>query len=60
MKNILIFAGLAGLAAAIAIYFVSEDLKSGGEYLSDGEIEDYDFLEYNGEPLQPRAFNAMG
>jgi hypothetical protein len=27
MKNVLIFAGLAGLAAAVAIYFTTENLK---------------------------------
>lgn len=51
MKNILIFAGLAGLAAAIAIYFVSEDLKEeAAEYISDGELAEYDIRENTGVP----------
>ena len=38
MKNILMFAAIAGIAGAVAIYFVSEGLKSNGsrKYLAEG------------------------
>ena len=63
MKNLLIFAGLAGLAAAVAIYFVSEDLKDYGDtdYVSDADIYEYD-LKANASAPSPspaRGFNAM-
>ncbi len=50
MKNILIFAGIAGLAAAIAIYFVSESDKEADEdeYITDEDIEAYDMRENTG------------
>ena len=60
MKNILIFAAIAGLAAAVAIYFVTENDKDfdfladsdktseDGEYVSDEDIEAYDQKENTG------------
>ncbi len=57
MKNILIFAGLAGLAAAVAIYFVTEegkkddsldDYESG--YVTDADLEAFDMQENTGKP----------
>ena len=52
MKNILIFAGIAGLAAAIAIYFVTEndkDLYGDDEgYITDEDIASYDMKENTG------------
>ena len=50
MKNILIFAGIAGIAAAIAIYFVGESYQESdqGEYVSDAEMEAYDVRENTG------------
>ena len=60
MKNILIFAGIAGLAAAIAIYFVSQNDNNSDEndyqsdeYISDEDIEAYDSAENTGP-----AFNV--
>jgi hypothetical protein len=55
MKNVLIFAGLAALAAAVAIYFFGE--TDGGmddyyesDYISDVDIENYDLYENTGAP----------
>ncbi len=51
MKNILIFAGIAGLAAAIAIYFVTENDKNSYEeegYVTDADIAAYDLRENTG------------
>ena len=53
MKNILIFAGIAGLAAAIAIYFVTERDKDVYEdddagYITDADIAAYDQRENTG------------
>lgn len=50
MKNILIFAGIAGLAAAIAIYFVTESDRDidEDEYITDEDIETYDMRENSG------------
>lgn len=54
MKNILIFAGIAGLAAAIAIYFVTERDKDVYEedddagYITDADIAAYDLRENTG------------
>lgn len=53
MKNILIFAGIAGLAAAIAIYFVSENDKytyedNDDSYVTDEDIAAYDLQENTG------------
>ena len=47
MKNILIFAGIAGIAAAIAIYFTSESAKNGGEYIADSAVDTYDDMAEN-------------
>lgn len=53
MKNFLIFAGVAGLAAAIAIYFVTENDKYSYEedddaYVTDEDIAAYDMRENTG------------
>ncbi len=55
MKNILIFAGIAGLAAAIAIYFVTQNDKDidadeydDQYYVSDEDIAAYDMKENTG------------
>lgn len=37
MKNILIFAALAGIASAIAIYFVTESKKFDDDFIADVE-----------------------
>lgn len=52
MKNILIFAGLAALASAIAIYFVTESNNDSddGDYVSNNDIEAYDYIENTGRP----------
>ena len=50
MKNILIFASLAGIAAAVAIYFVSESNKNydAEDYITDADIDYYDLHENTG------------
>ena len=54
MKKLLIFAGISGLAAAIAIYFASENDKNEdfnddeAGYISDAEIEAYEINENTG------------
>lgn len=52
MKNVLIFAGIAGLAAAIAIYFVTEsdknDYDEDEDYITDADIAAYDMRENTG------------
>jgi len=53
MKSILIFAGIAGIAAAIAIYFVTEKDKNSFEddregYVTDEDIAAYDMRENTG------------
>lgn len=59
MKNILIFAGIAGLAAAVAIYFVTEYEKTsfdqdgafeadGEGYVTDADIAAYEMRENTG------------
>ena len=64
MKNILILAGIAGIAAAIAVYFTGEsygtdkrtsrsydndDTASG--YVTDADIEAFDMRENTGDPI---------
>jgi hypothetical protein len=53
MKKLLIFAGISGLAAAIAIFFASENDKYGdfndeANYVSDADMEAYDINENTG------------
>ena len=53
MKKLLIFAGISGLAAAIAIFFASENDKYGDfndedNYVSDADIEAYEISENTG------------
>ena len=54
MKNILIFAGIAGIAAAVAIYFTTESFKKidedDSDYVSDADIFNYDLRENTGRP----------
>ena len=63
MKNILIFAGIAGIASAIAIYFATASAKSSGasSYVTDADMEAYDISENTGnpQPVSNRGFNAM-
>jgi hypothetical protein len=61
MKNVLMFAGIAGLAAAIAIYFTTESTKSSGRsgYVTDADIEDYEIKENTGEAIPDKGFYAM-
>jgi hypothetical protein len=62
MKNILIFAGVAGLAAAIAIYFTTESSKDTGEYISDSAVDSYDQVNENMQRVQGstrKPFHAM-
>lgn len=56
MKKLLIFAGISGLAAAIAIYFASENdkndyLNDDSNYVSDADIEAYE-IEGNTGPAE--------
>jgi hypothetical protein len=46
MKNILIFAALAGIAAAVSIYFVTEANKDNFEedFVSDADIFNHDLV----------------
>lgn len=63
MKNILIFACFAGIASAIAIYFVSESQKDSGDRISDAAEDAYDTINRgigNVERGVERGFNAMG
>ena len=51
MRNLLIFAGIAGLAAAIAIYFTGENYQTNdtdSDYVTDADIEEYDRRENTG------------
>lgn len=53
MKKLLIFAGISGLAAAIAIYFAAENdkddyLNDELNYVSDADMEEYDISENTG------------
>ncbi|MCW3080598.1 hypothetical protein [Segetibacter sp.] len=52
MKNILIFASIAGIASAIAIYFVSENTKPSikDSFVTNNDIEAYDYIENVGRP----------
>lgn len=52
MKNILIFAGIAGIASAIAIYFITESNKDENNetYVSNNDVEAYDYIENTGRP----------
>ncbi|MDB5248622.1 MAG: hypothetical protein JWQ40_3016 [Segetibacter sp.] len=54
MKNVLIFACLAGIAAAVAIYFVSESKlgldEDNEDFLTDVDYEAYDLAENTGRP----------
>ncbi len=47
MKNFLIFAGIAGIAAAIAIYFVTENDKNLYEDDTEGFVTDEDIAAYD-------------
>ena len=62
MKNILIFASLGGIAAAIAIYFTMERLKGGrvASYVTDADREAFDINENSGPAKTPRGHHALG
>ena len=44
MKNLLIFAAIAGLAAAVAIYFVSEADKDAFDEIEDAADDAYNTM----------------
>ncbi len=52
MKNILIFASISAIASAIAIYFVTENNRKFDKprYVTDNEMEAYDYIENTGRP----------
>ncbi len=54
MKNVLIFACLAGIAAAISIYFVTHSQVGVDEdqdaFLTDVDYDTYDLAENTGRP----------
>ena len=58
MKNFLIFAGIAGLAAAIAIYFVTENDKNSYENDDDGYVTDEDIAAYDMRENTGPAYNV--
>lgn len=58
MKNFLIFAGIAGLAAAIAIYFVTENDKNSYEEDDDGYVTDEDIAAYDMRENTGPAYNV--
>ncbi len=62
MRNTLIFASIASIAAAITVYFMIEKNKEKDEawYVSDADLEAYNSSENTG-PAQPisKAYNAM-
>lgn len=58
MKNILIFAGIAGLASAIAIYFVTQNDKNSYSDDSDGYVSDEDIAAYDMKENTGPAYNV--
>lgn len=58
MKNFLIFAGIAGLAAAIAIYFVIENDKNSYEEEDDAYVTDEDIAAYDMRENTGPAYNV--
>ncbi len=58
MKNILIFAGIAGLASAIAIYFVTQNDKNSYYDDSDGYVSDEDIAAYDMKENTGPAYNV--
>lgn len=53
MKSILIFASLAGIAAAIAVYFTSQGFNTddtAADYVTDADVEAFDIRENSGDP----------
>ncbi len=64
MKNILIFAAIAGAAAAVAIYLTSESDTTSGQlnYVGDAAEDEYDSANSNVSDIGTstgRGFNAM-
>ena len=62
MRNVLIFACLAGIAAAVAIYFTNEANKSGVDEVADAAEDAYDTMNEhigNAERTVRRGFDAM-
>jgi len=64
MKNILLFALVAGVVGAVAIYFTTSKNAAylDDEYITDADLEDFDMRENNGPVKRAgeRGFNAMG
>lgn len=61
MKNLLIFAAIGGIAAAIAIYFVTENDRNlyeddNGGYVTDEDIAAYDMRENTGPAYADEGF----
>jgi hypothetical protein len=62
MRNVLIFAGIASIAAAIALYFVNESNKTALDEVGDAAEDAYDTMNENigkAESTARRGFNAM-
>ena len=62
MRNVLIFAGLAGIAAAVAIYFVTESQKDLGDEIEDAADDAYDTMNKHigkVERKTRKSFDAM-
>ena len=47
MRNVLIFAAIAGIASAIAIYFVSNSRSNELDYVADAAEDAYDTMNDN-------------
>ena len=63
MKNVLIFAAIAGLAGALAIYLAgSNDTYVDDGYVTDADLDAFDMMENNGpvKTASERGFHAMG
>ena len=64
MKNILAFAAFAGLSAAVAIYFMSQNTRTWheGDYISNDDVDTYDKTQNTGAPraTEERGSHAMG
>ena len=62
MKNILIFAAVAGIAGAIAIYLATTNDNSDDGYVTDADRDYFDLTENNGpvKTASERGFHALG
>jgi hypothetical protein len=59
MKNVLIFAALAGIASAIAIYFVNESQKDELDYVGDAAEDAYDTMNDNINKAETKVGSAF-